>query len=125
MNFIQEEPKSQIPMNYGRAVRIARALAELEQKGLAKRAGLDASHISLIEQGKRNPTVATLEKIALALDMPYHILTLLASESKDLKNVSTREISELAERLARILLNEGRARVTPEKKSRPGGRSKT
>lgn len=93
-------------MNYGRAVRIARAIAGLEQRDLARRANLDASHISLIERNKRNPTVKTLEKIAGALDLPYHLLTLLAAESKDLKNVGIAEIKELGEHIAKLLMAE-------------------
>jgi transcriptional regulator with XRE-family HTH domain len=90
-------------MNYGRALKIARAIVGLEQKDLARLADLDASHISLIERGKRNPTVATLEKISEALNVPYHLLTLLAAEPKDLKNVGASETRELGEHLARLL----------------------
>src|SRR2546423_8781591 len=93
-------------MNYGRALKIARAMEGLEQKDLATLAHLDPSHISLIEQGKRNPTVATLEKIAKALKMPYHLLTLLASESKDLRTIDSETIRELGEILARTLLSD-------------------
>lgn len=112
-------------MNYGRAVRIARALAELEQKELAHQAGLDSSHISLIEQGKRNPTVTTLEKIADALRMPYHLLTVLASEAKDLRNIRRAEIRQLGEHLARVLLSEQDVQKTRPKKSRSKRTAKT
>ena len=111
-------------MRYGRAVKIARAIAGLEQRELAKLAGIDPSHISLIERGKRNPTVATLEKIARPLGLPYHILTLLASESKDLKNVRPSEVRELGEILARALLIGKDVNRSKPKKSRSGRRSK-
>ena|SRR5258708_3363933 len=111
-------------MNYGRALKIARAVAGLEQRELAKLASLDPSHISLIEQGKRNPTVVTLEKIAKALKMPYHLLTMLASESKDLKTVGAAEIRELGEILARALLSDKDVHKTGSKKSRSRGRPK-
>lgn len=104
-------------MKYGRALRIARAMAGLEQRELAKRAGLDASHISLIERDRRNPSVATLEKIAKALRIPFPLLTLLATESRDLKTVDESEIHRLAEFLARMLLSDA---PIAKKRKKPG-----
>jgi transcriptional regulator with XRE-family HTH domain len=110
-------------MNYGRALKIARALAGLEQKELASRAGVDASHISLIEQGKRNPSVITIEKIAGGLGMPYHVLTLLAAESQNLKNIKQSEISSLAEFIARTLLTHEDTGATKPRRTRPRRRT--
>jgi transcriptional regulator with XRE-family HTH domain len=112
-------------MNYGRAVRIARAIAGLEQRDLARLANLDSSHISLIERGKRNPTVATLEKIAKALEIPYHLLTLLAAETGDLKNVGAAETKQLGEHLARVLLTNKYDNSTGRKTRRSDGRTKS
>lgn len=39
------------------------------QDELESRSGVDAAMISLIENGKRNPTVTTLKKLADALDV--------------------------------------------------------
>lgn len=106
-------------MNYGRAIRIVRAIVGLEQKDLACLAKLDSSHISLIERGKRNPTVATLEKVSKALKIPYHLLTLLAAEAKDLNNVGVSETRELGEHIARLLLANQDDGKTDRKKRRP------
>jgi transcriptional regulator with XRE-family HTH domain len=111
-------------MNYGRALKIARALSDLEQQELASLAGLDSSHVSLIEQGKRNPTITTLEKIAKGLGVPYHLLTVLAAEPKDLKNVRASEIRELGELLARLLLTNKHVDKPGRSKSRPRRRAK-
>lgn len=91
-------------MNYGKAIRVARALAGLQQKELASRAGLDPSHISLIEQGKRNPSVEALEKLATALGIPPHLLTLLGSEQADIQGIGESEMRGIAETLAKLLL---------------------
>ena len=112
-------------MNYGRGVRVARAIAGLEQKELAELAKLDASHISLIERGKRNPTVATLERISQALKVPYHLLTLLSVEAKDLKNVRSSQAKELGEHIAKLLLTESNASKSARKPSRSRSRPKT
>ena len=50
-------------MNYSKAIRVARALADVPQRELARRVAIDASLVSMLESGKRNPSLATLEKI--------------------------------------------------------------
>ena len=94
-------------MNYGRAFKVARALSGLEQRELAKLADIDPSHLSLIEQGKRNPSVSTLKKLAHGLKMPQHVLDLLAAEPEDLKKASSAEVQVLGELIARTLVAHG------------------
>jgi len=50
-----------------------RAAAKLNQKALAKAIGTTQSVISRIEKGAQNLTLATLRKIAKALDREVHI----------------------------------------------------
>jgi XRE family transcriptional regulator of biofilm formation len=90
-------------MDYGKAIRIARAIAGIRQKQLAKLSGLDASHISLIEKGKRRPSLETLEKLSNALNVPQDLLLLLAAGPNDLKSRSPGEIQRAAESLASML----------------------
>lgn len=52
----------------GQAVIAAKAKRDVSQKELSQRTGIDQSEISKIEQGFANPSVDTLERIALALD---------------------------------------------------------
>lgn len=54
----------------GRVVRELRGEANWSQTKLAARADMSVSGLSLIETGKRNLTVTTLERVAEALDMP-------------------------------------------------------
>ena len=50
------------------AVAAARAAAGISQKELAALTGIDQSDLSKIERGTANPSVGTLERIAIALD---------------------------------------------------------
>jgi len=50
------------------AVRIARARADISQKELASLTGMDQADISKLERGFSNPSIATLNKIAKALN---------------------------------------------------------
>ena len=91
-------------MNYSKAIRVARSLADLSQAELADRANLDRSYLSLIESGKRHPTVESLERLATALRLPFHLLTLLGSESSDIGNVSQAHIDNLSLALTKLLI---------------------
>lgn len=50
-------------------LRTIRARAKVSQKELANRVGVSYPRISEIENGKGNPTIETLEKIAIALNV--------------------------------------------------------
>jgi transcriptional regulator with XRE-family HTH domain len=52
---------------FGGAVRRARERQRISQEDLAFEAGLDRTYISGVERGRRNPTVVSIRKIALAL----------------------------------------------------------
>ncbi len=91
-------------MDYGKAIKIVRTIAGLQQKDLAELTGVDASLISLFEKGKRRPGLSTLEKITKTLDVPQHLFTLLAAEPEDLKGTSAEDVQRASESLARILL---------------------
>jgi len=90
-------------MDYGRAIRLARAIAGVSQKRLAALAGLDPSHISLVEKGKRTPSISALERVAKALGVPHHVLTMLGAEQADLTGATPSELQVIGEALARTL----------------------
>jgi transcriptional regulator with XRE-family HTH domain len=91
-------------MNYSKAIRVARSLADLSQRQLADRAEIDRSYLSLIESGKRQPTIETIEKIAQALKMPFHLLSLLGSEADDVQNANPAQIESLSLALTKLLM---------------------
>jgi len=91
-------------MNYGKAIRIARSIAGLSQAKLAAQGGIDRSYLSLIESGDRKPTLETLQAISGSLKLPFHLLTLLATEKEDAKDVNEEQISSLAKELTHLLL---------------------
>lgn len=78
-------------------------MAGIQQKELAVLAGLDPSHISLIEKGKRKPSVGTLELLCRALQIPSHLFMLLGAEREDLNVAAPAEVQRAAESLAHLL----------------------
>lgn len=93
-------------MNYGKAIKVARAIAGLQQKELAKLADIDPSLVSLMEKGKRQPSVQSLERLSKALRVPPYLLTLLAAEDDDVKISDPVELRRISEVLARFLLRD-------------------
>ncbi len=57
----------------GEAVLAARAKKGYTQKQLSEMTGIDQSDISKIERGVANPSISTLNKIALALGMQLYV----------------------------------------------------
>jgi transcriptional regulator with XRE-family HTH domain len=94
-------------MDYGKALRIARAVSGVSQTALAKKSGLDASYISLIEKGSRTPSLPTLERLSRALGVPGHLVMLLAAESQDYKIASAEQITEAARLLVEFIVSNG------------------
>jgi transcriptional regulator with XRE-family HTH domain len=105
-------------MNYGKALKLARALANLNQKDLAERAGLDPSHVSLIEKGTRRPSLIALEKLSTALGIPSDLFVLMAAEKDDLKLRDPEELQRALESMARLLLQHVPPKPKPPRKNR-------
>lgn len=103
-------------MDYGKALRISRAVAGLGQNQLAAAAGLDASHISLIEKGTRKPSVRAIAKLCRALRIPEPLFNMLAAESKDLHGIEEDEFQQIGVYLARFLLRNERTRRQTKRK---------
>jgi len=91
-------------MDYGKALRISRAVAGLEQKQLAASSGLDPSHISLIEKGTRKPSVRAIAKLCRAIRIPEPLFNMLAAESADLQGIEEEEFQRIGTYLARFLI---------------------
>jgi len=88
-------------MEIGRALKVCRSAKGLSLEVLAERAGLSQSYLSMIESGKREPTLTSIEKVAVALDIPTPIVLFLAADKEDLRGLDT----ETAQRLSEAVLN--------------------
>jgi len=56
--------------NMGQSLRALRNERQLSIRALADKSGLNVNTISLIENGKTSPSVATLQQLATAMDVP-------------------------------------------------------
>jgi len=65
----------------GAAIKAVRNARDLTQSQLAKRLGFSAGGLALIEQGKRTVSMATLNAISHALEIPPGCLAILGTRS--------------------------------------------
>lgn len=56
----------------GARIKELRRLNNISQEKLALKADLDRTYLAGVEQGKRNPSIKSLEKILNALDISFH-----------------------------------------------------
>lgn len=69
-------------MKLGSVIRELREGAEVSQKQLARSVDISIPYLCQIEKDNRNPTIETVEKIALAFDIRCSDLIALAEEKK-------------------------------------------
>jgi transcriptional regulator with XRE-family HTH domain len=81
-------------MIIGDRIRAIREQKKLCQVDLAVRAGLLRSHLSRIEDGEVVPDIATLDRIAAALNAPLHRLFYDGDEAPALPNLPNRRSAD-------------------------------
>lgn len=91
--------------NYAKAFRIIRAAFGLRQAELADRMPISASQLSLIEAGKRQPSLKVVNGLARAVGVPAALVTLLASTAKEVEERPNEDISDLARALLKLLVS--------------------
>lgn len=83
-------------MNISKALKLCRTQKGMSKTELAEKANLSISYLSLLEQGKRDPNLSTIDKICVALSIPASIFMFLASDVNELDGIS----KELAEKIS-------------------------
>ncbi len=92
-------------MNIGHALKMCRSAKKLSLGDLAELTDLSISYLSMIESGKREPTLSSMEKIAGAMGVPTPILLFLAADSRELEGID----AETSRRLSAAVLDVMRA----------------
>ena len=72
-------------MNVIATIRSLREDKKMSQAQLASLAGLSTTYISLVESGKKSPTLKSLQKISKALGIPFPILSFMSLDEQDIK----------------------------------------
>lgn len=100
-------------MNYGKAFRIIRAAFGLQQAQLSTLLRIGPSQLSLIESGKRRPSLGVIDDLSDALRIPKSLITLLASEPAELDMHDNAAVHALARSLLTLLVSASSEQVQP------------
>lgn len=83
-------------MNIGHAIKMCRSAKNLSLESLADSTDFSRSYLSMIESGKREPTLKTVEALAKALAVPVPILLFLAADSGELEGLDADTAKQLS-----------------------------
>lgn len=82
-------------MNIGKTLKLLRTAAEMSQRELARRLGVTASYLSLVEGDRRRPSLPFLESIAGQFRIPAGFLLLQDVDLGELKPSHRKLIEEI------------------------------
>lgn len=104
----QQEPK------IGYVIKVLRTASGLRQKDLAQRASVKANYLSLVEAGKRDPSLKVLRAIARELNVP---ISLLFWESERLPKMNSEKEENAALNLRRLLVEMEALRISDQRRA--------
>jgi transcriptional regulator with XRE-family HTH domain len=99
---------NQQEMNIGHMLKLLRTAANIKQRDLAHKVGMKGNYLSLVESGKRTPSISLLQRLAKALDVP---LSLLFLEIEADHNKSSLKDRAPLLKIRRLLLEMERLRI--------------
>lgn len=86
-------------MNLGKATKMMRTASGLRQNEVASRLGVTANYISLVENGRREPSVSFLRELARVFNVPVGLFFLW----EETKNRSSKKgVGQLRDILAQL-----------------------
>jgi transcriptional regulator with XRE-family HTH domain len=90
-------------MNIGSALKICRAAKSLSLREVAAQSQLSVSYLSLIEAGKRDPSMKIVQAIAQAMQVPTPIVMFLAADANELVGIERSEIERFSDLALRVI----------------------
>jgi transcriptional regulator with XRE-family HTH domain len=105
-------------LTLGNAIRLVRTASGIKQGTLAKKLDISANYLSLIENGKREPSISFLRRLANALGVPVGIF-FFWQENDPMKSADPgfSKLRELLAHLEAVYLIGKRPRLRGKKKA--------
>ncbi len=107
-------PTTQQGRNIGHVIKLLRTVSGLKQKDLAKAGGIKANYLSLVEAGKREPSLAVLRALANELNVPT---SLLLWESESIPEMSSAKEEDSILKLKRLVLEMEALRLANQRRT--------
>ena len=95
--------EQELGMKYGYAIKMLRVAREMPQAELAEAVGVTKSHISLVEAGKRQPSIGLCERICQELGLPMSLLMTIAGGPSRLSAETSENLAALGLQLLGLL----------------------
>lgn len=83
-------------MNISKALKLCRTQKGLTKTKLAELSDISVSYLTLLEQGKRDPNISTINKLCDAFNIPASIFMFLASDTSELEGISNELAAQLS-----------------------------
>lgn len=90
-------------MNLGTTIRDIRKKRSISQKDLAIESDVSQTYISQIESGKRTPSIETLEKLGVVLEIPYQIISFLSLDEGSVPESKRKEYMHFAPAMKKMV----------------------
>lgn len=87
-------------MSIGSTLKLLRVASDLKQSSLAKDLNVTANYLSLVENGKKEPSLTFLKKFSQRLNLPLGYFLWIA-----LEDISLPEELDLKEKMDRLLVS--------------------
>ena len=94
-------------LNFGNAIKAYRTKEGLTQDQLAKKLGIEPTYLSVLERGRKDPSVALLKKTAKILDIAPEVIVWDAIEVDAEMSAQDRKIIEMAKVLVKHYFRAG------------------
>lgn len=94
-------------MNIPRAIKTCRLARGISQQELAQRIDISPSYLSLLEAGKKEPSVSMLRDLATGLEMSVDVLMLTAIDYGEVRR-HQQELSDIFGQMLAALVTTGR-----------------
>lgn len=88
--------------NISKNIKQFRILANITQEKLSKSTGLSRNYVSLLESGKREPSISSLNKISKVLGVPISILLLEIDSSSNSLDEAILKAYEVAKKPVKL-----------------------
>jgi transcriptional regulator with XRE-family HTH domain len=89
-------------MTLGRVLKMYRVLAGIKQKDLADQIETSSSYLSLVESGKRTPSLDFLSRAAHELNVPFELLLIEAAQQRGAISPAQMDYIERAKEFLRL-----------------------
>tara|TARA_R110001592_G_C13013731_1_gene736934 strand:- start:146 stop:433 length:288 start_codon:yes stop_codon:yes gene_type:complete len=92
-------------MDLGGTIRQCRNVKKLTLAELSEKCGISVSHLSLLENNNREPSISAVEAISKSLGLPLSVLVFLASQKNEVSELSASHIETLSNNIMELMAN--------------------